>query len=257
MENLIKTSEEFELKYIINNSIGNENLLKQILTIFSANGFKVISTTEKQNSDEYFDTMDLMLYEQGGSLRIRETIEGDKIKFKGTYKMPLGEGEVYSSRTEIEESLLDANFTSFELKMKETGAPIDFSKIIRSSILNSTTKRTNIVLEKSGVRVCLSLDRSTYTNHFLDELITVDKMIEIETISELNNRTVLNEIHNFITHGIDNLVINKQSKYERGIDSTVTLHNYLQLKESNPKTYTLLKKFNNKWSNCKYSFELS
>ncbi len=245
MENLIKTSEEFELKYIINNNIENENLLKQILTIFSANGFKVISSTEKQNSDEYFDTKDLMLYEQGGSLRIRKTIEEDKIKFKGTYKMPLGEGEVYSSRTEIEESLLDANFASFELKMKETSIPVDFGKIIKSSILNSTTKRTNIVLEKNGVKVCMSLDRSTYTNHFLDEIVTIDKMIEIETIGELNNRVVLNEINDFITHGIDNLVINKQSKYERGIDSTVTLYNNQQLKSSNSKTYILLQKFNN------------
>ena len=179
LEELNKKPEEFELKYIVNEEESEESLLEKLKEIFTSNGFNIVSINEKENCDEYFDTSNLDLYSKGGSLRIRQTTNKDKIKYKGTYKMPLGEGEVFSSRTEIEESLKDSTFEAFESKMHETGVPVDFEQIIKRPILNSTTKRCDVVLEKNGVQVCLSLDNSTYTNHFLGEVAVNDKMIEI------------------------------------------------------------------------------
>ena len=188
---------------------------------------------EKQNNDEYYDTRDLDLYKSGGSLRIRKTKQNDKKKIKATYKMPLKKGEVYSSRTEIEESLPNDSFETFIEKMTNSGIEVKFDDILKVPILNSRTNRKDIILDKNGVQVCLSFDNSVYTNHILNELAVNDRMIEIEAIGELNNRIILNEIHDFITSAFKNLKINKQSKYERGINRTLQLRHYLKQQEVN------------------------
>lgn len=232
IEELNKKPEEFELKYIIDEKeTDQETLFKQIMSVFEANGFKIISVTEKQNNDEYYDTRDLDLYKNGGSLRIRKTKQNDKKKIKATYKMPLKKGEVYSSRTEIEESLPNDSFETFIEKMTNSGVEVKFDDILKVPILNSRTNRKDIILDKNGVQVCLSFDNSVYTNHILNELAVNDRMIEIEAIGELNNRIILNEIHDFITSAFKNLKINKQSKYERGINRTLQLHHYLKQQE--------------------------
>ena len=56
-------------------------------------------------------------------------------------------------------------------------------------------------------------------------------MIEIEAIGDLKNRIMLNEIHSFITNSFPDFSVNKQSKYERGINSTLDLYNNIN-KES-------------------------
>lgn len=232
IEELNKKPEEFELKYIINeNATGKmdqETLLNQIISVFISNGFKVVSVTEKQNNDEYYDTRNIDLYKNGGSLRIRKIEQKGKEKIKATCKMPLKKGEVYSSRSEIEETLSDDSFETFMQKMVDLGVTVNFDDILKFPILNSRTKRKDIVLDKNGVQVCLSFDNSIYTNHTLNEISATDKMIEIEAIGELNNRIILNEIHDFITSAFSNLEVNKQSKYERGINRTLQLHNYLE-----------------------------
>ena len=233
VEELNKKPEEFELKYIIDenadekNSKDQQTLFNQIISIFTSNGFRVISVTEKQNNDEYYDTRNLDLYKNGGSLRIRKIEQKDKKKIKATCKMPQKKGEVYSSRTEIEETLLDDSFETFMQKMINSGVTVNFNDILKFPILNSHTKRKDVVLDKNGVQVCLSFDNSLYTNHVLNEISVTDRMIEIEAIGELNNRIILNEIHDFIASTFRNLKINKQSKYERGINRTLQLQNYL------------------------------
>lgn len=94
VEELNKKPEEFELKYIIDenfdekNSKDQQTLFNQIISIFASNGFRVISVTEKKNNDEYYDTRNLDLYKNGGSLRIRKIEQKDKKKIKATCKMP-------------------------------------------------------------------------------------------------------------------------------------------------------------------------
>lgn len=234
IEELNKKPEEFELKYIIDEKeMDQETLFKQIMSVFETNGFEIVSVMEKQNNDEYYDTRDLDLYKSGGSLRIRKTKQNDKKKIKATYKMPLKKGEVYSSRTEIEESLPNDSFETFIEKMTNSGIEVKFDDILKVPILNSRTNRKDIILDKNGVQVCLSFDNSVYTNHILNELAVNDRMIEIEAIGELNNRIILNEIHDFITSAFKNLKINKQSKYERGINRTLQLRHYLKQQEVN------------------------
>lgn len=238
IEELNKKPEEFELKYILednleeSNLLDKETLLNQIISVFIANGFKVVSKTEKQNNDEYYDTRNLDLYRNGGSLRIRKVEEKGKEKIKATCKMPLEKGEVYSSRSEIEENLKDDNFETFKEKMIDSNVPIDFESILKFPILNSRTKRTDIVLDKNGVQVCMSFDNSKYINHTLNDISVTDKMIEIEAIGKLNNRVILNEIHEFITSSFRDLSVNKESKYERGINRTLQLYNDILREES-------------------------
>lgn len=251
IEELNKKPEEFELKYIIGDNLNEssyqnqEDFLSQIISVFKANGFKVVSITKKENNDEYYDTKDLNLYKNGGSLRIRKVKQEGKEKIKATCKKPLERGEVYSSRSEIEETLSDSKYETFREKMIEAGVDIDFDKILSFPILNSHTKRTDVVLDKNGVQVCLSFDNSDYTNHMLDETRSTDRMIEIEAIGELNNRIILNEIHKFITSSFKNLEINKQSKYERGINRTLQLYNSKENKtekDKNKEVDVLVKK---------------
>ncbi len=228
IEELNKNPEEFELKYIIDDNFDEVNLLEQIKGVFITNGFKVVSVTEKYNNDEYYDTRNLDFYKSGGSLRIRKVEQNGIEKIKATCKIPLGKGEVYSSRSEIEDTLVDDKFETFKSKMVDLKAGVDFDKILNVPVLNSRTKRVDIVLDRNGIQVCLSFDSSQYTNHILDELSSTDKMIEIEAIGDLSNRIILNEIHDFFSSYFNGLIINKQSKYERGIKRTLQLYNQEQ-----------------------------
>ncbi|MBQ4263705.1 MAG: HD domain-containing protein [Bacilli bacterium] len=225
IEDLNKSPEEFELKYIINEKNNNEELLNQLLSVFIKNGFKIISIREKENNDEYYDSKNLDLYKNGASLRIRKITEGKNKKIKATCKIPLATGEVYSSRNEFEDTLSDDNFESLKQKMTELKVPLDFNIILDYPLINSNNKRTDIILNKNGIEVCLSFDNTTYTNHLLNETFAFDSMIEIEAIGKPNNRIILNEIHNFISYYFPFLQINKQNKYERGINSTIEKYN--------------------------------
>lgn len=239
IEALNKKTEEFELKYIVGDDFKEFNL-NDIISVFTANGFKVVSIEEKQNNDEYYDTKNLDLYRKGGSLRIRKVHQNGKEKIKATCKMPLEKGEVYSSRSEIEENLPNDNFEIFKQKMIDSNVQVNFDDVTKVPILNSCTQRTDVFLDKNGVKICLSFDKSIYINHALYDIFATDAMIEIEVIGELKDRIILNEIHEFITSAFIGLVINKQSKYERGIDSTVKKHNHTLGQESLSDNYVQL-----------------
>ena len=236
IKELNKKPEEFELKYIIDEhnteELDKETFINKIISVFKTNGFKMVSVTEKQNNDEYYDTRDLRLYKNGGSLRIRKIEEKGKEKIKATCKMQLEKGEDYSSRSEIEETLEVDSFDDYVQKMISSKVNVNFDDILRFPILNSYTNRKDIVLDKNGVQVCLSFDTTKYTNHLLNDITTTDKMIEIEAIGELNNRIILNEIHEFIASSFNGLEANKQSKYERGINRTLQLYNNLEKNKS-------------------------
>ncbi len=205
-----KTNEEFELKYIIEANI--KNILPKLINVFKVNGFKKISLINKQNDDQYFDTKNLSLYKKGGSLRIRKLVQNGTFKYIGTYKMPIGIGEVYSSRTEIEQILPKPNLKYFKDLNK------DISKIIKDPLINCQTKRIDVEFEKNEIKVCLSLDKSIYLNSSNLNKKYVDNMLEIEVMGSPNDRIILNEIHKFIIKNFKFLTINKQSKYERAVE---------------------------------------
>lgn len=234
---MLNIPKELELKYIAPINIEGDFLLDEALSLFINNGFQVRSTTYKLNNDQYFDTCQLDLYHKGKSLRIRQEIQDNASVHRGTYKNPLNENNAYIARNEFEATLPDAEFNSLITKMKATDVPIDFDTILDIPILNSKTNRTDITLERNGMLVCLSLDNSVYTNLFLDNATASDKMMEIEAINDLVDEKTLNEINDFIILGMKYLMTNKQSKYERGINSTLAHYTFQQSQTSNNKIH--------------------
>ena len=234
VEELNSEPVEFELKYIIRKDIAETldpiSFLEQVKKKFEFfTTLKVDSEIEKENNDEYFDTKDHHLYKNKGSLRIRKTSQKGKRKIKGTFKKPFGEGTVYSSRSEIEEDLPEDSFTTFRQIMTNSNASVDFANISELPVLNSYTNRKIISFKKKGVTVEFSFDITKYTNHELYDISAIDRMIEIEAKGGPNNRVILNEIHDFIAATFEYLEITKQSKYERGINLTLDLYNYMMM----------------------------
>lgn len=233
LEHLDKKPVEFELKYIIEADISKESLKKQVLSLFMQNGYQVVEETQKENSDDYFDTCDFALWQKGASLRVRQaTNQNGKKKIKGTFKDLLGENQVYSSRNEIEFPLEEASYDSLMKEMKSI-SDCDFSKVHPSPVLNSCTKRTDILLEKDGYQVCVSLDDTIYSNYMLFGTMASDRMIEIEAKGAVINRVMLNEIHDFVSNGMRGLQINTDSKYQRGIKKTYYVYRDA-MQEKNP-----------------------
>ncbi len=220
IQELNKKPEEFELKYILPESEKSIITIDKIIDIFQQNGFKKISESEKENNDKYFDDKNASLLSRGGSLRIRKATQDGKIKYKATYKNPTGEGSVYSSREEIEKKLNVPTLEELKKVMQQKQIKVDLDGILSTPILNSKTQRHDVVLEKNGVRVCLSFDNTTYKNYAYPKINATDSMIEIEAIGEVTDRVILNEIHNFLHAEIPSLVPNRQSKYERGVKKT-------------------------------------
>lgn len=213
---------EFELKYIVNDqNLLYDELLRSSICGFKNHGFHVVSFNKKQNCDEYYDTRDMDLYKSKSSLRIRKVKQDGQTKIKATCKMPLNMNEVYASRVEIEETLLDDSFEDFKNTMSKTHAEVDFNQLLKFPILKVRNERTDAILEKNGVQVCVSFDFCRYNNHVLDDAFANDQMVEIELVDGHDDPTILNEINAFIKTSFKELTVNQQSKYERGIDKTI------------------------------------
>lgn len=215
---LNKKPEEFELKYIMNKDM---NIAQDdILNILIENGFNVIKLKNKENNDEYYDTVELPLLTKGGSLRIRKLTQDGEQKYKATYKMPTAIGEVYSSREEIEIDLDENSIEELKEKLKDRDLGVNLDEIIPMPLLNSVTQRRDIILEKNGVQVCLSFDNTKYTNYAKRGITAEDSMVEIEALGNVEDRVMLNEINDILKGEFENLQTNKQSKYERGMQKT-------------------------------------
>lgn len=219
LKELIGKKEEFELKYILSDELWKELPANTILSILSEHGFHVVEESEKLNNDEYYDTRDIFLARRGGSFRIRQVTQGESKKYKTTYKIPTKKGEVYTSRQELEEKISQNSLPEAIERLKAKGAAIDFD-LLPKPLLNAITSRRDFVLEKNGIRVCVSFDQTQYRNHTLHNQTAQDRMIEIEALGNVNDRVILNEIHSILKTNVKGLTTNKQSKYERGIQKT-------------------------------------
>lgn len=194
IKELNKKPEEFELKYIIDEhnteELDKETFINKIISVFKTNGFKMVSVTEKQNNDEYYDTRDLRLYKNGGSLRIRKIEEKGKGKIKATCKMPLEKGEVYSSRSEIEETLEVDSFDDFMQKMISSKVNVNFDDILRFPILNSYTNRKDIVFDFKKMEV--------FKNSNVVSLTSLEKKILFLLVSNKNKVVTRENLINYI-----------------------------------------------------------
>lgn len=194
IKELNKKPEEFELKYIIDEhnteELDKETFINKIISVFKTNGFKMVSVTEKQNNDEYYDTRDLRLYKNGGSLRIRKIEEKGKGKIKATCKMPLEKGEVYSSRSEIEETLEVDSFDDFMQKMISSKVNVNFDDMLRFPILNSYTNRKDIVFDFKKMEV--------FKNSNVVSLTSLEKKILFLLVSNKNKVVTRENLINYI-----------------------------------------------------------
>ena len=220
LEDINKKPEEFELKYILSDKMTQRFSKEDMLKVLLLNGFKILSEEQKVNDDEYYDTKDCKLLAGKGSLRVRRLTQGDKKTFKATLKRPISQGEVYSSRVEIEESLKEDSIEELKRKLSPKVNDFNFNEILHQPILNSVTERKDYVLERNGIQVCFSFDNITYKNYILSSTIAEDSMIEIEAIGNVKDRVILNEIHEILSNRFKGLLTNKESKYKRGVQKT-------------------------------------
>ena len=121
------------------------------------------------------------------------------------------------------------SFEELKEKMQEKQVPFDLGNILPTAILNSVTQRKDFVLEKNGVRVCLSFDQTEYTNYVLQGTRATDCMVEIEALGDVSDRVILNEIHSVLNTRFPELKPNKQNKYLRGVQKTK--ENYRGIKQ--------------------------
>lgn len=209
--------QEAELKYIIESEKDTVEQTK-IIDIFLSLGYKYISTNNKVNSDDYYDTRDLSYYKSDCILRRRKIIKNGVIVYKGTYKSPKSNDEVYCDRVEIEEVLKEDNFDTFIKTMHRANSIINFNDLVESPIINIKNNRTDLVFDKEGMRMCVSLDDCIYTNLIMDNTIAKDRMIEIESIG-IFSKEQMESIDKSMKEVLG-LRSNKQSKYTRALNKT-------------------------------------
>lgn len=208
--------EEFELKYLIKGEQDSRialNKAKNVLTILLENGFNSNSSKSIDNYDLYFDTKELELYKHGKIARIREK----KDNLIGTYKEPLEDGNIYTSRKEIEVELSSYLLDELERELEKRGVslPLNIEDEPKLRIYNH---RNEHILSKGSGKVSFCIDHVTYvmgTSKF-DEV-----MIEIEAYNDLVDRSTLTEIHEILTRETPKLGIKisvtNESKYSRGM----------------------------------------
>lgn len=238
LSNTSKRPEEFELKYILSDDektkLNREEILKSLLQ----NGFEVVAENQIKNDDQYYDTRDFKLLSQKGSLRVRRLTKQNNKSYRATLKRPTSQGEVYSSREEIEEDLSKDSVEELKEKLANRVNDFDFSEVLLKPILNAVTQRKEFILEKNGVQVCFSFDNTKYKNNVLAGAIAEDEMIEIEAMGNVKDRVILNEIHEILKSHFKDLITNKQSKYERGTKRTREIYKENEkLKNTKPHSF--------------------
>lgn len=214
--NLNESTEEFELKYIIPEEGVTEI---EVIRTFIKNNFNLIDETEKENEDEYYDNSKFSILKQEGSLRIRKTTEKENVTKKGTYKKALKQGNVYSSRKEIEEKLQKESLKEFLKLLADKNIKIGISQEELKPTLKAKTQRRTMIFERNGSKVCVSFDDTTYESCLDKNKKSKEKMIEIEVIGNVADRIILNDIHEFLEKQFkEKIKPIKQSKFERGLE---------------------------------------
>lgn len=120
-------------------------------------------------------------------------------------------------RSEIEFSIIDTSFNSIVDALKDMD--FDLSKICPFPNLSLINDRYKVLLRKNDAFVEVSLDKVRYHN-LSSGCEDVDYMVEIEA-KENTRSEELRNIDKIIKENIG-LVLNMQSKYERGVLLTNT-----------------------------------
>lgn len=213
---------EQELKYITD----DENAFSILLDLLVMKHFKIESDSNKTNYDSYYYDGDNSILNKHNSLRVRKTVSGNKTKYKGTYKQERNDDTIYASRNELEIPLDGEKYQDLVKAMNQENTNLDFNSIDSTPVIDLVNQRKDVVLIYRGEKVCLSYDRVKYINHRLNDIIAHDLMIEIEAVTP-NCSEVLSYINLIIKDNIPKLIINRESKYQRGVTKTVNAFNDL------------------------------
>lgn len=209
MNNLPK---EKELKY----SVENFDIIK-VLQILTKNGYIIFNGKSLENTDNYFDTKNKTLLNNGASLRIRTIKTEDNTIYKATFKTPISYVHNYVDRIEIEKEIKKPDYQ--ELITALNSIPFDLTNICPAPLLTVTTKRFEVYLEKNESTICLSFDEVTYQNKS-NKKESNEYIIEVE-LGDDKNIEILNEVNELLTTNLD-LTILKENKYKRGLIRSLT-----------------------------------
>lgn len=205
MNNLPK---ETELKY----GVENFDIIKVLQTLTS-NGFIIYNGKSLENTDNYFDTKNKALLNNGGSLRTRTIKTEDSTIYKATFKTPISYVHNYVDRIEIEKEIKKPDYN--ELVKALNSIPFNLTEICPAPILTVKTKRFEVYLEKDESTICLSFDEVTYNKESIKDYI-----IEVE-LGDDSKEEILEEVNDLLTQNLE-LTTLKDNKYKRGLIRTLT-----------------------------------
>ena len=101
------------------------------------------------------------------------------------YKKPVESESIYSAREEFEEPLKRDSFNYLRKAMNETDADIDFDMIVDTPILNVTTERSEVLLEKRGALIDKQKGYAEEIRYLKQP--QVDKELEQKRLNTINN----------------------------------------------------------------------
>lgn len=200
---------ELELKYIVSEDFS----IIRVLELLTKNGYWVMDYENVRNEDAYYDSRTKKLLRNKSSLIIRTSNE----KYMVTLKIGSNVNDGLLDRSEIEFSIKDTSFKSIVDALKDVD--FDLSEICPFPSLSLINDRYKVLLRKNDAFVEVSLDKVRYHN-LSNGCEEVDYMVEIEA-KENTKSEELRNIDKIIKENIG-LVLNMQSKYERGLLLTST-----------------------------------
>lgn len=200
---------ELELKYIVSEDFS----IIRILELLTKNGYWVMDYENVRNEDTYYDSRTKKLLRNKSSLRIRTSNE----KYVVTLKIGSSINNGLLDRSEMEFSIKDTSFKSIVDALKDVD--FDLREICPFPSLSLINDRYKVLLRKNDAFVEVSLDKVRYHN-LLNGCEEFDYMVEIEAKDNTRSEE-LRDIDKIIKKNIG-LVLNMQSKYERGVVLTNT-----------------------------------
>lgn len=183
-----------KIKYIVGEPINTTTLIQKVSMLFIQNGFDKVSESLKKKIDYYYDTPNYDLYKNASFLKIRTSKNKEE---------KINQEEAFPFLKEMQRKI---TYDVTNLKLKK--------------VLNIKTDCLIIVLEREKEQICVSLNKSVYTNYELYDTMSGDFIIEIEAKGQR-----LQEIHDLISKEIPQLVMTPENKYQRGFQKTY--HNYM------------------------------
>jgi hypothetical protein len=202
----MRTNHERELKYLFPSGVPNSFGLAQIINLLREHGgYELRKEGERNKNEIYYDTKKLEVLERGDVLRKSKVAHLAKPCFM--YKKQVGTDELpWVEKMEIS----SRNFDNIR-KFVKNHYDVKLGRFIKP-VLGANVLRECALIEKDEQKFYVTFDNTTYSNQF------TDTMVEIEDFSNQGNEFMY-EVNDILLSSAVGLVLTKQSKYERGMES--------------------------------------